>query len=311
MISDIQIVILEMMQIKNLRRRPKRRNVVVRLVPIGTGQFVPTRLMTSLRASVSANTAATASIVDTVFSANSAFDPFFSAGAAQPVGFSSLAALYNRYRVHSSKLRVKFTLNSTNAAGSSGNAYYATIVIFPSTISTAITTIDSAASQAFAKQIIFTAEKPGVVELAINVGKFIGNTVQADRLQSLVTTNPSDEVYWHVVLASRAYTGMYTDISSSITYETEFFDRAELGLTLADEAEANRARIQKRVDSLLTDRKILVDRKSAGSKDQPIDSVKTDCESPVFTYVRVNQTPKPVRDLKVEVRPSLEAKKTA
>lgn len=202
-----------------------------------TGQFVPARQRVSMRLNGQVENAASGTYAEAGFTINDMFDPQGGSGASQCPGYDQMALLYNRYRVHASKLKLRLSLNSTSATPTS-TALYADVVVYPSMVTTGAATINDGCSQPFAKQLIVSGEKPVNITEVCKVSKFIGNTLNADRLQALVTASPADRLFWHVGIISRAYTTVSYTMSVEITYDVEFFERSELdrsSLTLLHE----------------------------------------------------------------------------
>jgi len=171
--------------------------------------------------------AASTTYAESGFTANDLYDPQGGSGAAQCVGFDQLALLYTRYRVLKSHINVVASINSTSATPTA-TAIFAQLCVYPSTVSTGATTAGDGFSQPHVVMKDFQLGSATTVDMSIDIAKFIGNAVTADRLQALVTTSPSQVVYWHIGVVSRAYTGIVTDLQVKITYDCEFFNRALL-----------------------------------------------------------------------------------
>jgi hypothetical protein len=192
-----------------------------------SGCFVPDRLVTSLRLEGQVENAASSTYAESGFTINDMFDPQGGSGASQCVGFDQLALLYRRYRVIASHVKVILSLNSTSGTPTA-TAMEAQLVVYPSNVTTAATTVADGKSQPFAKTAFVSAEKPATLTHSVNIAKFIGDTVSADRLQALISASPASVLYWHFGVISRAYTTVVTVIDAQITYEVEFFERALL-----------------------------------------------------------------------------------
>lgn len=219
---------------KKRRGRRSRNGKATSLVSRFSGQFVPNHMRTSLRLNGHVENAASTTYLEAGFTMNDMFDPQGGSGASQCPGFDQLALLYNRYRVHGTKIKVRASLNS-NSATPTATALEAQLIVYPSMIQTGATTVDDGASQPLAKQIAFSGEKPVTLTISVpSLSKFIGNTLSPDRLQALVTASPADRLYWHVGVISRAYTGILTTLSVEVTYDVEFFERNLLDRSTLD-----------------------------------------------------------------------------
>jgi len=221
---------------KRSRGRKSRRqhggSVLTRRAPL-SGDFVPAEFKTSLALSGTVENATSTTYAESGFTMNDLFDPQGGSGAAQCPGFDQLALLYARYRVHRTKIQVRASLNSINATPTA-TALEAQIVVYPSTVSAGATTVADGQSQPMAKTFFISGEMPKSVSMTIDIRKFIGNTVSADRLQAAVSSSPAKILYWHIGVVSRAYTSISTTLQVRVTYDCDFFERALLDRSALD-----------------------------------------------------------------------------
>jgi len=211
------------------KRRTKRKQTGNRSLKVqrGTGEFVPAEFKTSLALSGTVENAASTTYAESGFTINDLFDPQGGSGAAQCPGFDQLAVLYNRYRVRSSKIMVRVSLNSSSATPTA-TAMEAQIIIYPSSVSTGAATVADGQSQPFAKTFFISGEMPKSCSMSVNISKFIGNSVNADRLQAVVSSSPSKILYWHIGVISRAYTNVSTTLQVRVIYNADFYERNTL-----------------------------------------------------------------------------------
>lgn len=122
---------------KNYRRKKifKRnfRSKALSTVRVKRNQIVPDRYFCKLKyqvrhatATLNATTSENASII---IRGNSLYDPEYATGGGQPIGFDYLKTLYQYYRVHASKIRMRVY---NNASSSNGGAVYLTL--YPTTV---------------------------------------------------------------------------------------------------------------------------------------------------------------------------------
>lgn len=212
---------------KSRSQKPRRGRRSIRNTPRGSGNFVPARMRADLKLEGTIENAASATYAEAGFTANDLFDPQGGSGAAQCPGFDQLAILYGRYRVHSSTIEVKATINSSSATPTA-TAMEAQVVVYPSRQSAAVSGPGDGFSQPLAKIVVISGEKPATIRHRIDLAKFLGCPPNSDRFQALVSASPAEVVYWHVGIVSRAYTTVLTDLVVSITYHCEFFERNSL-----------------------------------------------------------------------------------
>jgi hypothetical protein len=158
---------------------------------------------------------------------NSLYDPDFTGSGNQPEYFDQLAALYNRYRVYGSAIKVTcipFT------AGTQNNVPV-NVVLVPSAQSLASYGIEDAAGLPRAQNRVSTGNmdyKNQTMVASHSVSEILGvkDVEGADRLQALVSSSPAEECLWSVVARSADNTTAASlAISVRITYDCEFFDR--------------------------------------------------------------------------------------
>jgi len=224
----------------------KRKKVVLKVVPtkrrqkrsgnVGgkgyNGTFVPDRMKVNLRLEGQVENAASVTYAESEVRINDMFDPQGGSGAAQCTGFDHLATLYTRYRVLKSKITVIGMINSASTTPTA-TAMSGRFVVYPSTTVTGATTVADGMSMPFAKMKELSA-KSETITMSTSVAKFVGSSVTADRLQALVSASPSQILYWHVGVISRAYTNVLVMLNIRVDYEVEFFGRAQLDRSSLD-----------------------------------------------------------------------------
>jgi hypothetical protein len=187
------------------------------------------------------------SFTDTVVSGNSVFDPLASIGSTQPPLFDQLAAVYRDYVVISSTARIA-PMSPTNAAGDRQFR----CAIAPRHETTAFSTISDMVSQAYSVHKLYSIPGPlGKLAMAVATSKFLGlrDVYQASSstavfCTSVVGSNPSNEWYWHIGCQTPTVgTDIKVQLDFEVEYETEFFTREGVGISLLDRLlEQKRAR---------------------------------------------------------------------
>lgn len=157
-----------------------------------------------------------------VYDASSLYDPDYSGGGHQPLGFDQLMPMYDHYVVLGSKITVRFA-NGTPAStvGVSGNA-----VVTPKT--SASHYIEAGATKH--QCCVYQANMPVITQgysPKIHLG--IENPTDADKLQGSETTNPTDNWFFHVFvepLGSGDSANCYIDVT--IEYTACFIEPKQL-----------------------------------------------------------------------------------
>jgi hypothetical protein len=199
-------------------------------------------------------------LTDVVAKGNSAFDPLGSAGTAQAAGFDQWALMYSRYRVHQSRITAWCGLATAGVVASVGALRFAVV---PSNASTAFTTFDEAVGSAYAK----SDEKAGNFQVArishsMSTRKVtgMGSLAGPDQLQALVTADPAELWYWHIVAQlNTTTTNQGGVIDFVIEQDVEFFDR---------KSPADAFELMKRLETMLALRKKRAELKVDVEKDK-------------------------------------------
>jgi len=192
------------------------------------GAFVPSVFRTSLQQTTAWSSQADGAAHYYHLSGNNCKDPGGSLTATSPPGFQYLAALYDRYRVIGSKCHVEFSCG-TDTKDTSSSAFNCYGTLLPCNSNTAWGSYSDAASQPYAKSEIFTTQTPKRLASGMSSALILGqkDVLGPDRLQSFVSTGPSDEWFWSIVVQSVINMATANDIhlSATVTYDIEFFDR--------------------------------------------------------------------------------------
>ncbi len=151
--------------------------------------------------------------------ANSLFDPNASGTGYQPMWFDNMKAIYNSYCVTASRIQVEVSNLSTSPAR---------ICLSP---------IDalSLPSLSFQQQLPYSSyaalgaglsgNSIAYVETGINIAAFTGYTNPLDyALRSLVTTNPSTQVYYGLQIQSLDATTLSVAVTFVLVFDCEFLD---------------------------------------------------------------------------------------
>lgn len=167
--------------------RPSSRAILAPTV--GLGRSLKTKLKTIFFANL---TPSAAGVFTGYLYPGSCFDPSGDLAAMQPAVFDQLAALYARYLVTDATVRI--TAVGTAAQGYAGvNPVNYVMAAYPSTVTTAATTYQGAASQLYSKTCMFTTYEKGYLTFKMNTQKIIGARlpVIAEDCGALVGASPT------------------------------------------------------------------------------------------------------------------------
>ena len=170
-------------------------------------------------------------VYEYVFRGNSLFDPDFTSAGAQPTYFDNYAALYNKYRVHKSKIRVESVTSPNNGAS------YIT-AIYPSDGSSGLSSILDYMSSRYGKWKKSTITSAGSVTIknSMSTKKKFGLTKinQTEEVAALVNANPSEVWYWVIANDGSDNSATYRpSLAITVTYYAEFYDPTDVGLSSA------------------------------------------------------------------------------
>ncbi len=174
------------------------------------------------------------------FSMNSLFDPDFTGTGGQPEYFDQLSALYNRYRVYGSAIKVVFL--PFNSSGAQVNVP-TNAVLLPSAQTLASFNVDDVAGMARAQNRIITGnmDQSNVTMVSSHsISEILGvkDVEGADRLQALISASPSEQALWSILARTAdGTTATSLGISVRITYDCEFFDRQVASQSLLSKKE--------------------------------------------------------------------------
>lgn len=151
-----------------------------------------------------------------VFRGNSIFDPDFTSTGYTCMGYSTLAALYNRYLVTSSSIRIR-------AASDSPVQVAVVPVLTSSTISTAT---EDLAENAYGKDMMTAAGTVREMSSSMSTSRMWGQTLTDGSFAAATGANPSNSWFWHIKVGHLFGAGTATvNLIVDIVYYTEWSAR--------------------------------------------------------------------------------------
>lgn len=156
----------------------------------GLGRSLKTRLETTFFYNA---TAAASGVFTGYLNPGSCFDPCGSFSAIQPVGFDQLKALYARYLVTGGYVDIEFVdTYQCTAVGSQYSGVWA-VAAYPSTVSTAASTYQGAASQPYSKEFLIGPQMTKKIRISFDTQKIIGSRlpVVAEDAGALISADPT------------------------------------------------------------------------------------------------------------------------
>lgn len=174
---------------------------------------------------------ATLAFDEHVFAGNSVYDCNVTGTGHQAMGHDQFSSLYNRFRVHASKIEAQFVAQSSNTNTA------AIVGVAPMVTNTGPTTLDQARERDHAK-CRFVAASGGSpagrkVVSYMSTAHALGISKQSARgnnsLQALISADPADLWYWTVFGGTiDQTTAINQQVLVTITYYVEYFDKVPL-----------------------------------------------------------------------------------
>lgn len=168
---------------------------------------------------------------------NSLFDPNATTGSKKPQGFSQLAALYNRYKVHG--VWIEFTFQNT--AGNSGTLC---AVVVPSTVTVPVFSTANVDAVLGNQQAMAWAvgAQDGANSVAKyrqyfpmyaveGISKLMFDSQVDDAWSSLVNTNPTANPLFCIAFAGSLTAAANGMLNMKMTFDAEFWERNVLAET--------------------------------------------------------------------------------
>lgn len=166
----------------------------------------------------------TAGAVDArVYQLNSAYDPTGAFGSGQPLGFDQMTAIYRKYCVVGWKVKVELV--------TSDNTVPTTVVFYPSTDATTVTTYPHAKELKGSRSFILTPDKDkgyitawGNVEPWFYGGRKKGKILTDDNAIATYNQSPSRILYGHLLCEAMDETADPATVYCNVTiYQTIIF----------------------------------------------------------------------------------------
>lgn len=170
-----------------------------------------------------------------VIRGNGPFDPDVTSTGGQPNGYDTYALIYNQYRVYSATVRAWVSVQSTtlNTTASLSARHSSTAIgvgamdDFMSNPYCVRTQIGNAASR---------GQREPHLQLTVKTSKFLALPIVSDNLASVYTTTPAKQWFFHInVINADETTSTSFTVSWEVTYDVEWFDRAEQTLSLVED----------------------------------------------------------------------------
>lgn len=162
-----------------------------------------------------------------VFRGNSLFDPDLTGIGHQPRGFDEWSALYTRYKVHASSIKITAVCVDSNV-----NVLNVVPAVTSDLSVTAISWEDLT-EMPYAKYRYMAPGNVGVSRTIVShfasTKSIRGEKILDDDYSALITTNPQKEWHWHVAVSQfDNVSNPAVSIICEIIYHCEFFRRKNL-----------------------------------------------------------------------------------
>jgi hypothetical protein len=176
-------------------------------------------------------TSTSGTYVYNVFRGNGPFDPDQTGTGAQPVWYDDYSAMYNRYRCLGSRITVQWFENDASSIS-------LVCGVTPQHQTTSMSTVTFAMAQPYTEVLGLTAYAQGkITTQSIRTAKYLGypgaGMLGSDALESLYSTVPAHQWYWHVFARSTdATTTLGARVFVTIDYDILWFDKVDGALDL-------------------------------------------------------------------------------
>lgn len=173
-----------------------RRGAITSCV-LRAGQIVPDRLTVPMKYVQNLTFSGAAGIASYVFSQNSVYDPNVTGTGGSCTGFNTLSALYYRYRVLSSRIRVTTNSGSTVEVAV---AVAPAVINFGSSVSAVLVAASRLAKPDAIKMLPVNGNGPAVVLTdSISTSEILGDQLYDEvSLYGLGNADPATQFYWTI-----------------------------------------------------------------------------------------------------------------
>jgi len=171
------------------------------------------------------------------FRGNSVYDPYHAVGGHQPLGFDQLAALYQRYNVHGTRMEITAYNNATVDGAGTGyiNLERATTVLcYPSVLDAPISnTLSTLKEQPYSKHMTLapplTSGSLRQMDTQYRTTTSVYGQPSTDQdFKSVVTGNPSKEWFWIIFCKGMNDLPLNVNLEIKIYYDVSFYARKQL-----------------------------------------------------------------------------------
>lgn len=166
--------------------------------------------------------APTTVLFDKIYMANSCYDPDYSGTGHQPMGFDQWMAIYSRYRVHASYIKIT-TINKSTTVGN-----LAQCAVTPSNNDTAASSVQEMAEESEAKESIAgIATGPGedsILKYATTCAVIgVDSIKNSSEFSGTASANPSTPWYWRVAHSNADGTTLNCVVNVELKQIVEFY----------------------------------------------------------------------------------------
>jgi len=151
-----------------------------------------------------------------VFRGNSAYDPDFTSTGYNAMGFATLAALYGRYQVTHSSIRVRASSDTP-----------CQVSLVPSLLSSTLSSsTEDYAENTYGKDILTAQGNVKEMYSSMSTSKMFGEIPAGSAFSAGITANPASPWYWHIKAGHIFGEGTATvNLVVDLVYYTEWSQR--------------------------------------------------------------------------------------
>jgi len=199
-------------------RRPRSNIVTVPRTISSSGGF-PEKIITTLRYTEALSIANTGGVSGKVFRMNSLYDPNFTDTGHQPLYFDQYAAIYAKYRVLSSKIKVTFSPSTSDTEGTADGPWV--VGIGGNASGNFASSVQTLCEQNRTQSTVLTRDAATALATASMTfipKRDLGISAEEDTLAASIGNNPED-VFYAYVFVNNVPTGNTTQVIAKIDIE--------------------------------------------------------------------------------------------
>lgn len=199
------------------RGYPNKKQSTMIFRSIKDTDFLPRNFYNTMRYSEDWVDTTAGGVIDYVYNMNYLYDPYNAAGGQVVAGWSTMVALYGKYKVLSAELVCTVVNNDVDDP--------ITVTLNNNVTSTAITTVYDASKPESKSIVVANQAGQGVVSTYVNAKYVLGGDYTDATATCATTSAPGAPTYTHVTLRNVSGNALNCFIKVDIRYKVHWFSR--------------------------------------------------------------------------------------